>query len=251
MFLCDRCAGRLEHESFNDRPPLFEGLPVEGYCGLCNERTETRLRQWFICPICLNVVLSYPKGLAASKYVHEFWAREVRPEFPDLILEELDAVKLEPFIPGSRTKKNKGIVVQELDYRVVHVTGEHLFQIELKAGPASIDAMTEFQLDVNDFNDIASGCNRCSLPAYVFHVQINDDYLPPTRRSVATNLWWTDVWALAGARKDIRQRRDEDKRAGYYQPGVFRPRATFPDELRREGYRSLTARLRDAKIPLI
>ena len=254
MFLCDDCSERLQHEAFNGRPPLFEGLHVEGYCGLCNELTATDLRQWFVCPICLNVVLSYPKGFAASRYVHQFWAREITPQFPDLVLEELDEVKLEPFVPGRRSAKTKGEVVQELDYRVSrrHTDGvEPLFCIELKAGPASIDEMSEFQLDVNDFNDIANGCNGCGLPAYVFHVQINDDYLPPTRRSVAKNLWWTDVWSPNEARKSVRQRRGEDKRAAYYKPSTFRGREAFLEELRSGGYAGLTQRLKANKISLI
>jgi hypothetical protein len=200
------------------------------------------------------VVLSYPKGFAASRYVHEFWAHEVTPEFPELVLEELDEVKLEPFVPGRRSAKTKGEVVQALDYRVGRRVGdvtEALFCIELKAGPASIDTMSEFQLDVNDFNDIANGCNGCGLPAYVFHVQINDDYMPPTRRSVARDMWWTDVWTLDGARKAIRQRRGEDKRAAYYKPSAFRNRETFVQELRGHGYEGLRERLRAGGISLI
>jgi len=87
--------------------PIFEGLYVEGYCGLCNELTATDLRQWFVCPICLNVVLSYPKGFAASRYVHEFWAREITPQFPELVLEELDEVKLEPFVHADGRRRRK------------------------------------------------------------------------------------------------------------------------------------------------
>jgi hypothetical protein len=254
MFLCDDCSDRLQHEAFNGRPPFFEGLHVEGYCGLCNQLTATDLRQWFVCPICLNVVLSYPKGLAASRYVLEFWKREITQRFPDLVLEELDDVKLEPFVPGKRSARTKAEVVQELDYRVGRRHGnvvEPLFCIEMKAGPAAIDAMSEFQLDVNDFNDIANGCNACGLPAYVFHVQINDEYLPPTRRSIARNLWWTDVWSLDQARKAVRQRRGEDKRAGYYKPSAFRAGDAFVEELRTGGYAGLTERLRANRIPLI
>lgn len=254
FFLCDDCSDRLQEEAFNGRPPLFEGLHVEGYCGLCNELTATDLRQWFVCPICLNVVLSYPKGFAASRYVHDFWANEVTPDFPELVLEELDEVRLEPFVPGRRSAKTKGEVVQTLDYRVSRDrvdSVDPLFCIELKAGPAAIEEMSEFQLDVNDFNDIANGCNGCCLPAYIFHVQINDDYLPPTRRSVAKDLWWTDVWTLDGARKAVRQRRGEDKRAAYYKPSAFKSRQTFLDELRNGGYANLTDRLRRNRIPLL
>lgn len=255
FFLCDDCSDRLQSEVFNGRAPLFEGLHVEGYCGLCNQLTATDLRQWFICPICLNVVLSYPKGYAASRLVHEFWARDVAPSFPDLVLEELDEVKLEPFVPGRRSAKAKTTTAQALDYRVVRKlsdgTAEPLFCIELKAGPAAITEMSEFQLDVNDFNDIANGCNSLGLPAYVFHVQINDDYLPPTRRSIAKDLWWTDVWTLDESRKAIRQRRGEDKRAGYYRPSAFRVREAFMAELRGRGYEALRERLTGSPIPLL
>ena len=247
LFLCNGCTKRLERECFNDRPPIFEGLPLEGYCGLCNQRTAVQLRQWFVCPICTNVVLSYPKGFAASRYVHEFWAREVRPVFPDLLLDELDEVRLESYGPGDRSKKTKGKMRQEVDFRVSKRTGDHsepLFQIELKAGPTPIDQMREFQLDVNDFNDIVASCNATNLPVYVFHVQINDDYYPPTRRSLASNLWWTDARTLDRARKAIRQRRgDDDKRAGYYDPAVFRPREAFLNELRASGHVTLTEQL--------
>lgn len=254
FFLCDDCSDRLQNEAFNGRPPLFEGLHVEGYCSLCNTLTATDLRQWFVCPICVNVVLSYPKGFAASRYVHEFWDRTIAPDFADLVLEELDEVRLEPFVPGRRSAKTKGQMVQALDYRVCRRRGddlEPLFFIELKAGPASIDQMSEFQLDVNDFNDIANGCNGAGLPAYVFHVQINDDYRPPTRRSPAKELWWTDVWTLDGARKAIRQRRGEDKRAAYFKPTAFKASQDFIGEIRDGGYNALAAKLKATKIPLL
>lgn len=254
MFLCDDCTDRLRHEAFNDRAPIFDGLHVEGYCGICNELTATGLRQWFVCQICLNVVLSYPKGFAASRHVQQFWSKEIGPAFPDLVLEVLDEVKLEPFVPGRRSAKAKATVVQALDYRVCrrHATGsEPLFSIELKAGPASIDGMSEFQLDMNDFNDIANCCNGSGLPAYVFHVQINDDYLPPTRRSQAKNLWWTDIWTLDEARTGVRQRRGEDKRAGYYKPSAFQPGHSFPDEIRNGGYSRLAKRLSTHRLALL
>jgi hypothetical protein len=254
FFLCDDCCDRLQLEVFNGRPPLFEGLHVEGYCGLCNQLTATDLRQWFVCPICVNVVLSYPKGFAASRYVHEFWNREIKPAFPELELEELDEVRLEPFVHGRRSAKTKAQVVQALDYRVSRRDGDSLdpvFCIELKAGPAAIPEMKEFQLDVNDFNDIANSCNNSGLPAYVFHVQINDDYRPPTRRSVAKDLWWTDVWSLDSARKAVRQRRGEDKRAAYFKPSVFQARQSFVSELAGKGFATLRERLRDCPIELL
>jgi hypothetical protein len=86
---------------------MFEGLVVNGFCGLCNRRQDVLLRQWFVCQICLGVILSYPKTIAASFEVHDFWDRDVKPEFPGLKLEETEVVKLEPFVPGRRTKRAK------------------------------------------------------------------------------------------------------------------------------------------------
>ncbi len=80
---------------------MFVGLDTPGYCGLCNREMALKLRQWFICPICLNVVLSYQKAFAASASVHQFWDDRVRPRFPRLRLNETEVVKLEPFITGA------------------------------------------------------------------------------------------------------------------------------------------------------
>lgn len=111
--------------------------------------------------------------------------------------------------------------------------------------------MTEFQLDVNDFNDIVNGCNGSGLPAYVFHVQINDDYLPPTRRSIAKQLWWTDLWTLEEARKAVRQRRGEDKRAAYFKPSAFRAGDSFVDEVRNLRWDVLKQKLKATPISLL
>lgn len=254
LFLCDECAARLRSEAFNGRAPLFDGLHVEGYCGLCNRLGPTGLRQWFVCPICLNVVLSYPKGFAASRFVVEYWNRNIAPAFPDLVIEELDEIRLEPFVPLRRGAKAKALRRQPLDFRVSRrgaTSLDPLFCVELKAGPAAVEEMREFQLDVNDFNDIANGCSAQALPAYVFHVQITDEYLPPTRRSVGRDLWWTDIWTLDEARKAVRKRRGEDKWAGYYKPSAFRKGEAFVEELRNHGYADLAKRLAANGIPLM
>ena len=237
IFLCDGCTTELEADCLNGRPPLYEGTEVDGYCGLCNNELRPRLRQWFICPICFNVVLSYPKGFAASQHVHDFWRDHIAPALPQFHLDEMERVQLEPFVPRKRSQKIKAETVKELDFRVSDAsTGKTLFYIELKAGPTGINEMTEFQLDVNDFNDIAYVYNSKKVAVYVFHVQINDDYKPPTRRSLARNLWWTDVVTLDSNRKAIRHRRGEDKQAGYYKPEIFLRKETFADELRSGRY---------------
>jgi hypothetical protein len=232
---------------------MYEGLPIEGFCGLCNRRQRVLLRQWFVCPICLNVVLSYPKSFAASQVIEEFWTGAVGPKFPGLRLVETDVVQLEPFVPGARNQVKKAAATTSLDFAVfddVVGGGAPVFHVEMKAGPGAIDKMKEFQLDINDSNDVATVCNGTGLPAYIFHVQVREEYEPPTRHSVGVNLWWTDCFRLGEHLKSIKKRRgEEDKNAGYYSPHAFRPMGEFLQELQRRGYVELRRRLADTRLP--
>ena len=253
LFLCDGCAVKLQHECFNDRPPFYQGLSVDGYCGLCNQRQQVLLRQWFICQICLGVVLSYPKSFAASQSVHNFWESKVRPVLPRLRLDETDTVRLEPFTPGRRSQRTKAATVKTLDFSVLDdsINSETpAFFIELKAGPGSIEEMKEFQLDLNDSNDIANVCNASGVPAYIFHAQVVDEYLPPTRRSIAKGLWWSDCFTLGENLIKVAARRGEDKYAGYYRPTAFSPIATFVDALKKKSYKQLRNRLASQPLPI-
>lgn len=253
LFLCDDCARQLTNECFNGRPPLYHGETFRDYfCGLCNEIKEVALRQWFICPICFNVVRSYPKAIAASQYVHKIWKERIQPYYPDFMLEETEQVEIEPFIPGRRTQRAKAVSVDRLDFIVsekIDTRFEPRFHIELKAGPTAIADMREFQLDVNDFNDIKTVAIKTSLPVYIFHVQIIDEYKLPTRRTVALDMWWTDLLTLRRALKAVRRRRGEDKDAGYYDPSVFRTMGTFIDELAQRKYLTLQQEIARTGIP--
>jgi len=247
LFLCDECAIRLTKECFNNRPPIYHGSGLEGYCGLCNEWREIALRQWFIDPICLNVVYSYPKSIAASKLIHETWRTIVQPSFPNLQLEEIDIVQIEPFIPGKRAAASKKSAVDFLVRNTALEGSPLVFFIELKTGPSSLlgeSGMREFQLDVNDYNDIVTVMREKERPAYVFHAQVTEEYVLPTRRSVGRAVWWTDIFTLRSNLKQVRQRRGEDKDAGYYYPEAFRPIETFLAELESAGYERLAEKLK-------
>jgi len=254
LFLCGPCAERLRHECFNDRPPLFEGLQVHGFCALCNKPQGVLLRQWFVCPICLGVVLSYPKTFAASQAVRAFWQGELNTKFPQLRLEERDVVQLEPFVPGRRNQKKKAESVSDLDFVIYDdgpSQGKPVFHIEMKSGPGSIEEMEQFQLDVNDSNDIANVCNKSGAPAYVFHVQVREEYKPPTRRSIAQGIWWVDCFKLVESLQKIKPRRgEEDKYAGYYSPSSFQPIDTFHQEMSEQRYLELRARLAAESLPI-
>jgi hypothetical protein len=82
-----------------------------------------------------------------------------------------------------------------------------------------------------------------SLPAYIFHVELAHRYALPTRGTVAVGMWWTDIFTLLENRKAVRQRRGEDKMAGYYSPSAFKPIKTFPAELESKNYAALAARV--------
>ena len=234
IYLCDTCAIRLTKEAFNDRPPIYHGETVDGFCGLCNARTSVTLRQWFVCSFCWNVVVSYQKAFVASQAVLAFWARDILPRFPNFSIQETECVYCGPYQRGKSTKKQAAATLKILDFLVSEARDgkeSPVFHIELKAGPGSIDTMSEFQLDVNDSNDIAGAVAYTGLPAYIFHVQLDYEYSPPTRRAVAKGMWWTDVLKLEANRTAVRLRRGDQKQAGYYSTAAFQPIATFPKEL--------------------
>lgn len=242
IYLCDGCARRLVREAFNDRPPLYHGETIQGYCGLCNALGQVTLRQWFVCPVCWNVVVAYQKSFVASASVHDFWRRDVAGVLPAFELESKDEVRLTPYGRAAATKREAAAGLASLDYLVserVGGTKKPAFHIELKSGPGSIEQMREFQLDVNDFNDVAGAINNTRVPAYIFHLHLDQEYRPPTRRTLAVQMWWTDPETLRAHLKTIKNRRGEDKRAAYFRPEAFRPWSDFPQELRSRGFGGL------------
>jgi len=248
VYLCDECAARLTHEAFNDRPPIYHGEELEGFCGLCNDRKTVVARFWFACDTCWNVVQGYQRDKPANLGVRKYWNDEFAEQFPDLTLVETDPVRLLPYQRGAKTKRQAAETLDALAFRVERAPGQPIFHIELKSGPGSIEQMTEFQLDINDSNDIIGVANKTGLPAYIFHVQLRHVYEVPTRATVAGDMWWTDIFTLLKNRKATRQRRGEDKKAGYYLPSAFQPIDTFRRELEMENYNTLRKRL--AKKPL-
>ena len=245
IYVCDPCAIELTEKVFNNRPPIYHGETVTGYCGLCNQHTQVTLRLWFVCGICWNVVIAYQKAFVASSTVLEFWRQTILPQFPNIQCAEREVVQLTAFARRAKTKRQLAEVLDLLDF-VVFEAGpppRNLFHIELKTGPGTIEEMTEFQLDINDSNDIIGAVRNTQLPAYIFHAQVIYDYDPPTKYSVAKGMWYTDIWTLRAHRKAIRQRQGENKQAGYYDTSAFKPIDHFPDELVARRYEQLAARI--------
>ena len=250
VYLCDECAIRLTREAFNDRPPIHHGETLQGFCGLCNESKSVVARFWFACDICWNIVQAYQKAKAASQAVHTYWNEQCAASFPKLKLIETEPVYLAPYHRGGKTKRQAAETLDALDFRVERIGGaaNQLFHIELKAGPGSIEQMNEFQLDINDSNDIVGVANKTGLPVYIFHVELRHVYAAPTRATTAGGMWWTDIFTLLENRRAIRSRRGEDKQAGYYSPSAFLSIDSFRRELQDEHYAILRERL--AREPL-
>lgn len=245
-FYCDRCTRLLTSKAFNKRPPVYHGAGVKGFCGLCNKRKRVFLRQWFACGVCWNVIVAYQKSIVASQAVHDYWRKKIASEFPHIFLVEKEAVSLSPYSRKAKSKREAAESLTELDFVVKNRRLKNqklLFHIELKSGPGAVDEMREFQLDINDSNDIVGAANNTGLPVYIFHVQTEFKYDPPTRASVARKIWWTDISKLLKHRLSVRTRRGEDKKAGYYSPMAFQTMDTFPEELRSKRYRKLQRRL--------
>lgn len=123
-----------------------------------------------------------------------------------------------------------------------------IFYIELKTGPGSTEHMRKFQLDLNDWNDVATVCNRYRHPAYFFHAKVVEEYSGPTRRSVGKGLWWTDCFTMDKNRTSIQPRRGEGKHAAFYDATVFRPEEEFRGELERRGYVALEKKLKKRRL---
>jgi hypothetical protein len=254
LYLCDPCAFRVCKEAMSGRPPIYHGETITGFCGLCNERLPVTLRFYFVCPFCWNVIVAYQKSFVACKAVHAYWAEAVKPHAPNLRLTETEVPYLSSYARGSKSKKSAAAELEFLDFIVEEQIGstawKTLFHIELKAGPGSIDEMSEFQLDINDSNDIIGVVNKTNLPAYIFHAQLGHEYQPPTRRTTALGMWFTDIVTLLANRTAVRQRRGDQKDAGYYKPSAFRPIDEFLSRVTARHYDQLQKQLAAKKLEM-
>jgi hypothetical protein len=253
LYLCDPCAVRLCKEAMNGNPPIYHGETIEGFCGLCNDLLPVTARFYFVCPFCWNVLVAYQKMFVPCRAVHDYWKHSVAPTMPTLRLTETEVPYLSPYARARKSKKAAAAELQFLDFIVEQGkenTFEALFHIELKSGPGNIDEMSEFQLDINDSNDIIGVVNNTHLPAYIFHVQLRHEYRAPTRCTVATGMWFTDVFTLLSKLLSVRVRRGEQKKAGYYSPSAFRPIDEFSAELASGHYKELGEKLKQQTLEM-
>lgn len=253
-FYCDDCARRLTAQAFNGRAPMHHGETVSGTCGLCNRPGLVTLRTWFVCTICWGVVTAYQKSMVSTMAIHHFWRTMVKPEFPDIDLNETDEIRIEPFARKAKTKKEGAKSLASLDFVASRANelapATPLFHVEQKTGPGSIESMKEFQLDVNDYDDVLGVVLNTGIPAYVLHVQVGQEYENGTRRVVTQGMWWTDIVRLRGGLRSVKGRRGEDKKAAYFKPDVFQPMDFFLRELREKRYLKLAEDIRSLDLGL-
>lgn len=225
FFLCEECFREIKISALNNKDPEYVMDPLEGFCLNCNEKRSVKQYFWYLCPICERVIRSYGKERAAREFVLNWW-HSVRNESKlDMRLEVCDVVVPMPYSNHRKTKKKKEPLPDFISIK----NDKIIFNIEMKTGGGDINAMTKFQLDVSDCDDILSFMKReeFRVPTFVFHVQVVEDYAPPTVRNVALNAWWASVYDLERHFIRINRRRIERRPAAYFSTRAFKPLDTF------------------------
>lgn len=203
-FWCDACTKQWVTEAFDGHDPVATGEPLKGYCLLCNQAKTVRLRTWFLCDICDRVARSIGRNHVAEHAILDFWAEQVKPKFPQLVIRQNDVSSLRPRRDTDVSGRGP------LDFLVKDAsTGKLLFGIENKTGRSSIREMSQFQLDVSDCDSILNHVRELDVPAYIIHAQVLEIWEPPTVGFRVVGLWWTDIYRMAENFIDVKMRRTE------------------------------------------
>jgi len=245
FFLCDTCTDQWIAEAFDGNEPLWIGQPVNGYCLLCNKVTTVRLRTWFLCDICERVARSIGRNHVAEQAILDFWADQVRPDYPHLSILQNDRSSLRPRRDTDATGQGP------LDFLVTDEReGKLVFGIENKTGRSSIRDMSQFQLDVSDCDSILNHVRELGVPAFVIHAQVLELWKPPTMGFRIVGLWWTDIYRMTEHFSSVRMRAVERRGAAYFKKKAFEPIETFAAELYDEsGELAIVQRFQQHGIP--
>jgi hypothetical protein len=167
---------------------------------------------------------------------------------PDIRIEIVDEVELAPY---TRKAGKKRELATQLDFRA-HLGETPAFWIELKTGQRSVDEFATFQLDVSDCDDILNVVRLTGIPAYVFHIQVDREYHPPSDHILGKGIWWSDIFSMTGAFvKTERRQRDGGKMAAHFSPRCFQPFETFGGALKTNHHTALQARLKTEGPPIM
>jgi hypothetical protein len=112
--------------------------------------------------------------------------------------------------------------------------------------------MSNFQLDISDCDDILEFVRRELVATYIFHVQVIEEFSPPTSYFKPVGIWWTDIFKMERSfQKIIKRRIDRGKQAVYFDPKCFETMTSFINEVKKEKYNDLTKKLRQGRIPIL
>ncbi len=244
FYLCDECSEAFTNGAFNGTGPVFEGPHFEGYCALCNQQlSDVSLRQWYLCGVCERVARSMGRGRVAAQYVLDWWVENMRPIAPNLELKQTDPIVLRPTGAGEGQQAKADFTAIEAESRAEVLT------IELKTGRSAVNAMSAFQLDTTDCDDILAVVGEKEIPGYVFHAMVVEQFSPPTSRFKAVGLWWSDVFRMSEAFQSVRRRQVEQRYAAYFKRTCFDSMTSFLERIRERDYERLAHRLRDEGVP--
>lgn len=242
LWLCDTCAAGFQKEVFDGKAPEWQGAPVDGYCVNCViEKSDVRLRQWFLCGNCGRVAQSFGRSVVAARDLMKVWKADFEPRL-GIALDEVDPPKLYRRVKGAPK-------VSAIDFIGRHIDStEHLFGIEMKTGQAGIGRgavrqMSEFQLDCSDCDDIATVAEKIGLPVFLVHAQVVERATPPTRRFEGIGYWWTDPYTMSERCDRVANRAREVRPAAYYPVGMFRPLVEFAAYLESGELKTLRKRI--------
>jgi hypothetical protein len=225
LFLCKGCKKLFVRSAFGGDEPDFEYGIIRGYCSYCGQRKYVRARYWYLCQVCENVVRAYYKERVAREFVLSWWNELRRSDeaAKGIKLRISDPTRVKRYSESNRDKKAR---IPSPDLTGFQ-DGKRIFAIEMKSGKSSPRTMSQFQLDVNDCNDILSWLKASRIPAFLFHLQVRDEYDPPTARKVAIAGWYMDVFEMQQNFMTIRKRGKEIRDAAYYNKKGFHPLDNF------------------------
>jgi hypothetical protein len=244
FFLCKTCYKKFTKVLGN---PDYKGDErLDGYCSYCNRSDEVSRICWFLCDVCNRVVSSFGREKAASRFILDFWKKEVNKhtKWRGTKLKVLDPASLRKYTQGKKTS------FSDPDFINIDNKENPLFFIEMKTGRNSIKDMSQFQLDTSDCDDIMAGAKKYKIPSYLFHLMVREEYKPPTFKHVALGAWWVNTFDMIDAFKNIRMRDKERRNAAFFSRKMFKPIGEFFDHLNNPEFEILTKKSKD-EIPVL
>jgi len=250
LFLCDDCTALFQRDLFSGARSESELGPIDGFCVYCGQERQVHERFWYLCGICERVVRSYPSEKAATDFLSGWWAqvRQRTSALADVDLRRTDPVRLMSYQAHRRWREQPHESAP--DFTGFKGRDQAILAIEMKTGRNPINRMSAFQLDISDCDDILAFVGQLRLPSYLFHVQVVEEYRPPTSKRVAIDAWWLSVFDMEQAFQYVRRRQREQRPAGFFRRTAFRRLEEFPTHITSAEFQELGARIKE-RLPVL